>query len=243
MSASLNFAAEARNESGKGVARALRRAGKIPGVIYGDGKEPQLVSFDAKDIISNFTNPSFMSMVIDIKIGNAVTKALPKVVQLHPVSDIPEHVDFLRIGKNTKVKVHVPVKFINELKSPGIKKGGVLNIVRHDIEMFCSPDNIPELIEIDLNGIEIGHSIHITDIKLPEGVRPTITRNFTVATIVGRTTKDEDAEQKAAAEAAAAAAAATPAAGAAKPGAPTAAGAAAAKPGAAPAAAKPAGKK
>ena len=184
MSEFTTFNAEARERAGKGAARAVRRAGRIPAVIYGDKKDPVSISLDPQEYLKITKQPGFFSTMFDIKIGGNVEKALARDVQLHPVTDRPLHLDFLRVGKGTEIAVEIPVHFVNELASPGIKRGGVLNIVRHEIELLCPADNIPQQIEIDLTGLEIGDGIHISAITLPKGVTPTITdRDFTIATI------------------------------------------------------------
>ena len=178
--------AEARERVGKGSARAVRRNGKVPAVIYGDKQPPLAIVLSYKDLYYKIHGGGFMTTVATIDVDGKKFKVLPKDYQLDPVRDFPMHVDFLRIGKDTEVNVEVPVHFINEEKSPGIKRGGVLNIVRHEIEFHCPADSIPEFINIDLTGRDIGDSIHISAVKLPAGVRPVIhDRDFTIATIAG----------------------------------------------------------
>ena len=176
--------AEARERVGKGSARELRRNGKVPAVIYGDKQTPLSIALPYKELYYKIHGGGFMTTVATIDVGGNKIQVLPKDYQLDPVKDTPLHVDFLRIGKNSVVEVEVPVHFLNEEKSPGIKRGGVLNIVRHTVELSCPASAIPEAIEIDLTGLEIGDSIHISAVKLPKNVTPTITdRDFTVATI------------------------------------------------------------
>jgi large subunit ribosomal protein L25 len=240
------IAAEPRARAGKGAARATRRAGRVPGVIYGDKKPPTLIDLDPREMAREINRAGFFTRVFDVDVKGTVERCLARDLQLHPVSDKAEHVDFMRVNEGTRIRVGVPVKFLNLDKSPGLKRGGVLNVVRHTIEVYCRVDNIPQLITVDLEGLDIGDSVHISAVKLPEGVRPTITtRDFTIAAVAApsvlKTAEEEAAE--AAAKAAAAAALAgpegvVPAPGAAPgaPGAPAAAAPAAAA-GAAPAAA------
>jgi large subunit ribosomal protein L25 len=208
--------ANLRETHGKGSARSLRREGKIPGILYGKGQEPISISLFLKEVTQEYVRGRFRSRLIDIKLDNNKTvKALPKDLQFNPVTDVIEHVDFIKVEAGTPLRVMVPVKFSGQEKSMGIKRGGVLNIVRHEIEFYCAPDSIPTHIEINLEKLDIGTSVHINNIELPKGITPVIKRNFTVATIAGRRA---EAEETKAADAAAGAAtgAAAPAAGAAK---------------------------
>src|SRR3954468_11369709 len=233
MAAVESVSAEARDRAGKGAARESRRNGRVPAVIYGDKKEPTLISLDPKEIDRHIHKKTFYATLLDLDVKGAKHRVLPRDVQFDPVTDRTLHVDFQRIGKDTKVHVNVPVVVRNEAASPGIKRGGVLNIVRHEIEFICSPDAIPQSVEVDLTGLEIGGSIHIHSVKLPENATLAVReRDFTVVSIGAPT--GLKAEQQEAAEKAAAAAAAGPVAAAA-PGAAPAAGAPAAG-GAAPAA-------
>ncbi|RFC67498.1 MULTISPECIES: 50S ribosomal protein L25/general stress protein Ctc [Mesorhizobium] len=178
--------AEAREQVGKGSARAVRRDGKVPAVIYGDKQAPLAIALSYKDIFYKIHGGGFLTTVATIDVDGKKIRVLPKDYQLDPVKDFPLHVDFLRVGKNTEVNVQVPVHFINEEKSPGIKRGGTLNIVRHEVEFHCPADSIPEFITVDLDGADIGDSIHISAVKLPKGVKPVISdRDFTIATIAG----------------------------------------------------------
>lgn len=234
----VKLAAQPRDRAGKGAARAVRRAGRVPGVVYGERQTPDLVSFDPRDIDREMRRTGFFTRLFELDIDGRAVRALARDVQLHPVTDVPEHVDFMRVSDTTRIRVAVPVRFLNADKAPGIKRGGVLNVVAHDIEVFCSITTIPRVIEVDLAGLDINDSVHISSIGLPEGVRPTIGRDFTVAAIGAPTvmrTEDEaaDAAAKAAAAAASATAAATPAAGDAAKGAAAGKAAAPAKPAAA----------
>ena len=230
--------ATSRDRAGKGAARALRREGKIPGILYGKGQAPVSIALPLKEVTLEYARGRFRSRLIDITVDGKTVKALPKDVQFHPVTDVIEHVDFIKIEPGIKLHVMVPVKFSGQDKSPGLKRGGVLNIVRHEIEFICAPEAIPQHIEVNIAGLDIGSSIHIEDIKLPAGIAATIKRNFTVATIAGRKAEEEEVKPAAATAEGAAAAPGTAAA----PGA-AAAGAAPAAGAAAPAAGKDAGKK
>ncbi len=179
--------ATARPRVGKGAARQVRREGRIPAIIYGDKKPPEPISLEQKQIWLQFQKGQFTSKVFTVNVDGKTHRVIPRDVQLHPLKDTPVHVDLLRIGKDGLIRVEVTVHFINEDKSPGLKSGGALNIVRHAIEVWCPYDQIPTHFDVDLTGVTIGTSIHISSIKLPESVKLTITdRDFTIATIVGR---------------------------------------------------------
>jgi large subunit ribosomal protein L25 len=201
--ASYELKAEAREQVGKGSAREVRRNGKVPAVIYGDKQPPLAIALSYKEIYYKIHGGGFLTTVATIDVGGKKVQVLPKDYQLDPVRDFPMHVDFLRIGKDTEVNVNVPVHFINEEKSPVIKRGGVLNIVRHEVEFHCPANAIPEFITVDLTGSDIGDSIHISSVTLPTGVKPVISdRDFTIATIAGSSAmkSDESAEGADAAE-------------------------------------------
>ena len=188
--------ADAREKVGKGSARAVRREGKVPAVIYGDKQPPLAIALSYKDIYYKIHGGGFLTTVATIDVGGQKISVLPKEYQLDPVKDTPLHVDFLRIGRDTEVNVQVPVHFINEEKSPGLKRGGALNIVRHEVEFHCPANAIPDFITVDLDGADIGDSIHISAVKLPEGVRPVIQdRDFTIATIAGSAAMKPAAEE------------------------------------------------
>ncbi len=213
--------ASSRDAHGKGSSRALRREGKIPAILYGKGQQPISIALYLKEVTMAYTAGRFRSKLISIKIDEKTTvKALPKDLQFNPVTDVIEHVDFIKVEAGIQLRVMVPVKFSGQDKAMGLKRGGVLNIVRHEIEFFCAPDSIPTHIEINIQALDIGASIHIKDIELPKGVTPSIKRNFTIATIAGRRKEEEEAKPAegaaAAAPAAAKAGAAAPAAAAAK---------------------------
>jgi large subunit ribosomal protein L25 len=189
--------AEARERVGKGSAREVRRNGKIPAVIYGEKKPPLAIALSYKEIYYKIHGGGFMTTIATIDVGGDKIQVLPKDYQLDPVRDFPMHVDFLRIGKDTVVTVDIPVHFINEEKSPGIKRGGVLNVVRHEVEFHCPATAIPEYITLDLDGTDIGDSLHISAVKLPEGVTPVISdRDFTIATIAGSSAMKPEPEEE-----------------------------------------------
>ena len=242
--------ATARPRAGKGAARQVRREGMVPGVIYGDKQPAVTIALESNHLGRVIGKGKFVSTLFTLDVDGAKTRVIPRDVQLDPVKDQPIHVDFQRVGPGGQIRVNVPCKFINEGASPGLKRGGVLNIVRHDVEVMCSADAIPEYFEFDLTGIEIGRSIHISATKLPADVRLVIRdRDFTVATVAGAKAQEEEvkptAEATAAAGAATAAAAGDAKAAAAGPGGKDAKAPAAAAGGKAPAAAaaKPAAKK
>lgn len=184
MAESQTLKAEAREKGSKGAVRSLRREGRVPAVIYGDKKSPELITVSYKDVTALYQTGTFMSHTLDVEVGGKTERVIPRDVQFEPVRDFIIHIDFLRLGKNASVIVDVPVHFHNHEASPGLKAGGVLNIVRHDIELSCPADAIPEQIDIDLKGYEMGASIHISAVTLPAKVKPTITdRDFTIATI------------------------------------------------------------
>ena len=224
----IELKATARPRGGKGAARQARREGKVPAVIYGNGETPLTIALDYNDLWKQVTKGHFTSTVIDVDVDGSKNRVIPRDLQLDPVRDQPIHVDFMRIGKDGRIRVEVPVRFINDTLSPGLKRGGVLNIVRHDVEVICPYDHIPPYFEVDLTGLEIGRSIHISAVQLPKDAELTIKdRDFTIATIAGAVKQEEEAPV---------AAAATPAEGAAPAAGDAAkAGAAPAKAGAAPA--------
>ena len=184
MSQDSQIIANKRENIGTGSSRNLRLEKKIPGIIYGEKKDPIPVTLDEKTLKIKIKDPTFFSKQCEIKFNNEVIKVLPKDLQLHPVKESILHIDFLRIGENTTVTLFVPVKFINENNCPGMKQGGVLNVVRREVELITLVSKIPESLEANLDGLEIGDSIHISSITLEEGVVPTISdRDFTIATI------------------------------------------------------------
>lgn len=186
MSDTLHLSAETRDRAGKGASRALRREGRVPAVIYGNKEEPQGIHLNARELMKQLMTGHFMNSVIMVDVGGKQVRTLAKDVAFDVVTDQPIHVDFLRISKNATVTVAVPVVFTNEDDAPGIKRaGGVLNVVRHEIELVVEASNIPTEITIDLTGREVGDSIHISDVTLPNGAEPAVEdRDFTIATIV-----------------------------------------------------------
>ena len=205
MSEALTLPAETRERAGKGASRALRREGRVPAVVYGGNEEPLSIHVEEKELRRQLGTGHFFNSVVEVEVGGNKLRTLPKDVAFHPVTERPLHVDFLRVSKNAKVHVNVPVVFTNEEASPGLKKGAVLNIVKHELDLVCEADKIPDDIIIDVTGLEIGDSIHISHVKLPKGVESGITdRDFTIATIVAPSSlKSEagDTETEAAAEA------------------------------------------
>jgi large subunit ribosomal protein L25 len=198
MSEQLTLPAEARERAGKGASRDLRRNGRVPAVVYGDKKEPLSVHVEEKLLAKMLSSGHFMNSVVMVEVGGKANRTLPKDVQFHPVTSRPVHVDFLRIGEHSKVNVNIPVRFDNEEDSPGLKRGGVLNVVQHDLELICDAAHIPDEIHIDLTGLDIGDSIHISDVKLPEGTKAAIDdRDFTVATVVAPSAMKAEEEEAA----------------------------------------------
>ena len=204
MSEQLTLPAEARERAGKGASRALRRDGRVPAVVYGDKKQPLAVHVEEKRLVKMLSTGHFMNSVVMIDAGGEEHRTLPKDVQFHPVTSRPIHVDFLRIGEHSMVTVAIPVRFDDDEESPGIKRGGVLNIVQHELELVCPASKIPDEIHISLAGLDIGDSIHISQVTLPEGTKAAIDdRDFTVATIVAPSAVKADEAEEAAAAAAA----------------------------------------
>jgi large subunit ribosomal protein L25 len=185
MSEQLTLAAEARDRAGKGASRALRRDGRVPAVIYGANQDPVSIHLEEKLLTRLLSTGHFMNTVVMLDVAGRPTRTLPKDVQFHPVTSRPTHVDFLRISEHSKVTVNVPVRFIDEEESPGITRGGVVNIVRHELELVCDAAEIPDEIVVSLKNFDVGDSIHISAVQLPAGVESAITdRDFTVATLV-----------------------------------------------------------
>jgi len=193
----VSFAAEPRDRAGKGAARATRRAGRIPAVIYGNKQDSVLISLSPIDMARELRGPGFFARVYEIEVGGEKHRVLARDLQMDPVSDRPIHVDFMRFSRKTRLVVEVQVIFENEELSPGLKRGGVLNVVRHAIEFRCSPENIPESIPVDLEGLDIGDSVHISAVTLPDDVELTIAdRDFTIATIAAPTIHEEPTEEE-----------------------------------------------
>jgi large subunit ribosomal protein L25 len=184
--------ASARARAGTGGAREVRRQAAVPAVIYGNGAAPQNVALPSNELVNLMNRGRFLSTVIDLEVDGAKTRVIPREVQVDPVNGKLVHVDFQRVGTGARIRVNVPVRFVNEALSPGLKRGGVLNIVRHDVEVTCPADAIPEFFEFSLAGLEIGRSLHISAITLPPEVEPTIKdRDFTVATVGGHKAEEE----------------------------------------------------
>ena len=178
--------AEVRDRVGKGAARSVRREDKVPAVIYGDKKPPIMISLPQRETTRRLHAGGFLTHLVQIEVGGESIRVIPKDYQLDPIRDFLIHVDFLRVGEGARLTIAVPVHFKNHLESPGLKRGGVLNIVRHAIDMVVPADAIPEFVEVDLTGLEIGDGVHISALTLPEGATPTIrNRDFTIATIAG----------------------------------------------------------
>ena len=198
MSDQLTLPAEARDRAGKGASRALRREGRVPAVVYGEKKEALSIHVEEKLLSKMLSTGHFMNSVVMIDFKGKPQRTLPKAVDFHPVSSRPIHVDFLRIGEHTKVHVAIPMRFDNEEDSPGLKRGGVLNVVVHELEIVCDAAHIPTEIHISLEGLEIGDSIHISSVKLPNGVTPANSEeDFTVATIVAPSAMKSEEEEAA----------------------------------------------
>lgn len=196
MSEQLTLSAETRERAGKGASRAMRREGRVPAVVYGNKEEALAIHVEEKALMKALNGGHFMNSVVMIDVGGTTARTLPKDVQFHPVTDRPLHVDFLRISEHSQVQVAVPIRFTGEEESRGLKRGGVLNAVRHELELVCDAAEIPDEIEISLAGLDIGDSLHISAVTLPKGSSSAITdRDFTIATIVpssGMTASTDD---------------------------------------------------
>ena len=219
--------ATARPSVGKGAARAERRAGRVPGVIYGNNQPPLPISVDDRDLRQRILAGRFLTTVCDIELEGKKHRVIPRDFHLDPVRDFPIHVDFLRLGEGATIRVSVPLHVVKSEASPGVKRGGTVNIVTHAIELECSVDNIPQFVEADVGALEISHSLHLSDVKMPSGVKSLAREDITLVTIVPPSGYAEELKA-AAASAAAAGGAAAPAAGAAAPAAAPAAAAPAA---------------
>jgi len=195
---------QGRDRAGKGAARAVRREGLVPGVIYGDKKEPVLIKMDARPLWAALNKGGFYARQYNLDMDGEAFRVMAQAVQFHPVTDAIMHVDFLRVSATSRVTAEVPVHFLNEGRCPGIKKGGVLNIVRHDIELVGTPDAMPSHLDVDLSGFDVGESIHVSAVAMPDGVHPTITdRDFTIATVTAPSSmksQSADGEEEAAEE-------------------------------------------
>ena len=185
--------AELRDRAGKGAARATRRAGRVPAVIYGDKKEPIAISLDPKVLGRGLGRGGFFGRLVDVKVAGATHRTLPRDVQFHPVTDVALHVDFVRVNASTRIHVRVPVVVDNQDKAPGVKRGGVVNIVTHDVELICAADSIPDRLHVDLTGYEIGDNVHLSTLKLPEGVVAAQGDDVTLVTIAPPSVDEEAA--------------------------------------------------
>ena len=195
--------AEPRQRAGKGTARQTRRAGRIPAVIYGNKLTPLMISLDLNEFGKILKKPGFFTHLFDVTVGGTVHRVLPRDVQFHPVSDLPEHVDFLRVSAETKITVNVPVRFVGQDKSPGLKRGGTLNVVLHEIELLCDAAHIPEHVDISLEGLDLGATVHLKSVALPAGTTAAhADRDITVVTIATPSGLKLEAEEAAPAEAA-----------------------------------------
>ncbi len=191
--------AQLRERAGKGAARAVRNTGYVPGVIYGNKQDPVSISIELGVLEKEINQPGVFARLFDVEVGGNKHRTLLRDLQVHPVTDKAMHVDFLRLSADATINVEIPVVFENEDQSPGLGRGGVLNVVRHTVEVICKPEDIPEQIVCDLSGLEIGDSFHISAVALPDGVTPSIDdRDFTIATIAAPTVVAEEAAEEAA---------------------------------------------
>lgn len=192
--------ASIRDRAGKGAARAARREGHVPAVIYGGKQDPKSIAIEWRELNKKLASGKFLASLFMVDTGEEKIRVIPRDVQYHPVTDVPMHVDFLRLLEGDVISVEVPMEFLNEKESPGLERGGTLNVVRHTVEVNAPVDAIPDHLEADLTGLEIGDGVHISDVKLPEGVTPTIgDRDFTIATIAAPSALlSEEAEEEAA---------------------------------------------
>ena len=181
-----NLVAEARTGTGKGAARQARREGKVPGIVYGDHKDPIAIQFDFNKLLTTLRAGRFMSTLWNLQVpGQEDVRVICRGVQKDVVKDLPTHIDLMRLRRTTKVNLFIHVDFVNAEASPGLKRGAVLNIVRHELDLVCDADHIPSEIQIDVTGLDVGDSIHISEVTLPKGVTSAITdRDFTIATLV-----------------------------------------------------------
>jgi len=190
----ISLSAEPRVSVGKGAARATRRAGRVPAIIYGDGKEPMSISLEPRELSRAINRAGFFATIVDLSVKGAVHRTLAREVQYHPVNDTAMHVDFMRVGAGAQVHVSVPVSFVNHEAAPGLRRGGILNVVRHSVDIVCAVDAIPERIVVDLTGLEIGGSVHAETVTMPQGVRAVIgSRDTTIASIATSSAVREEA--------------------------------------------------
>lgn len=217
MSTVRELKATARPKAGKGAARAERRAGRTPAVIYGANQPPLAISLDHAEIRTRIYHGRFLTTLYDIELDGKKHRVIPRDYQLDPVKDVPIHVDFMRLAEGQLIRVNIPIHITGAEQSPGVKRGGAVNIVAHTLPVRCPPDKIPQAIDVDVSGLEINYSKHLSDVQLPEGVQPIGKEDITLVTIVPPSGYAEEVKAAADAAAAAATAAATPAAGAAAP--------------------------
>ncbi|MDP1616277.1 50S ribosomal protein L25/general stress protein Ctc [Phenylobacterium sp.] len=189
---------EVREQTGTGAARTVRRSGKVPGVLYGGGKDPVAISVPANEFRKALYTGKLLGHLVTLKYGKETQPVIAKAIDMHPVTDEPWHFDLYRVDAHQQIKISVPVHFINHEESPGLKRGGTLNVVRHDVELSCPADAIPEELIFDLTGLEIGDTIRISGFDLPKGVEATVDRDFVIATLAGTSAQ---AAQDAAADA------------------------------------------
>ena len=194
MSKIVNIKAAARGRAGKGAARSVRREGLVPGVVYGDKKDPQIISLNYKEIEPHVGTGRFLATLVDLDVGGAIVRAIPRDVQFDPVKDRIVHVDFLRLGKDSRIAVNVPVHFKNQEAAPGIKAGGVLNVVSHYVNLYCPADFIPDEIIVDLTGMQVNSSIHLSGIKLPDRVTSAARDDVTLCAISAQSKEEAPAE-------------------------------------------------
>lgn len=185
-----------RLATGTGHAREIRRNAMVPAIIYGAGKPQVMLSLPAKELTLEYYKQGFLSHMFDITVGKNKYRVIPKEAQLHPVTDVIKHIDFMHIDKNTPIKVTVSVHVVNEEKCPGLKQGGLLNVARHDLEVFCLPDNIPESINVDIDGLIVGETIHLKDITLPKGVETKLDLDTTIVAIVAAKKAEVEATEE-----------------------------------------------
>ena len=203
MAQMVELMAETRDATGKAAMKEIRKQGMTPAVLYGGDEAPQNLTVERKVIAKQVETGNFLSSIYMLNIAGKKIRVIPRDIQLDVVRDFPIHVDFMRISASSRVDVEVTVHFINEQESPGIKRGGVLNVVQHQIELNCPANAIPEAIEVDLTGLDIGDAIHVSTVKLPANVKPVIERDFTIATVAGSSAmkpEEEDAGEAAASE-------------------------------------------
>lgn len=191
MSKIITIKAAARSRAGKGAARAVRRTGEIPGVVYGDKQDPQLIALAYKSVLPHVETGRFLSTLVDLDVDGKTVRAIPRDVQFEPVKDRIIHVDFLRLGKDARIAVDIPIHFVNQEAAPGLKAGGVLNIVSHTVSLYCPADFIPDDIVVDLSGLQIGQNVHLSQVKLPDRVTSAVRDDVTLCAISAQAKEEE----------------------------------------------------